>query len=474
VLLLALPAGLYLRTHSLSFRELVVFTAIIVGVIAIQLGEWGIRIGFVAWVCTLGLGYRTAHLTPNLSVHPAEIVLWGLLTLLLLRRFTLRQGRGELWLPRWLWWFAPFWVWAWWCGLQAGEPWDKMLAEFRCFLLLLPLFCVATTVLAKERHWRSVLLAFYGVGAWIAGLGILEFVDPGLVQLLPGFSANATPIVTDGGFLRAPFSFWGTPDAIFICGLTFPLTVVVWRWYTCFWQRALTLGIVALHVAAIYISGHRDVWLALALVVGLYVWRRRGAFVALLGLCIALQGVQLLPEATQNRLGSLTLLLQAKPNDSSGTKRVERLQGALEAASDQPLGRGWAGAGWVHSDFLQVAVNMGVLGGLFFAGAYLVTLWRLWSRVRAQPRRKASNDLGHALLLSFITAGILLAMDCLVVLPQLVLPVWLVWVTAEIWLRQTSQARKTTGESSSYFYPPADLQFGRDRASHLRVGQVGR
>jgi hypothetical protein len=44
-----------------------------------------------------------------------------------------------------------------------------------------------------------------------------------------------------------------------------------------------------------------------------------------------------------------------------------------------------------------------------------------------------------AMLLSFLTAGGILATQAVVDLPQLALPVWFVWVLADIWLRQETR-----------------------------------
>ena len=48
------------------------------------------------------------------------------------------------------------------------------------------------------------------------------------------------------------------------------------------------------------------------------------------------------------------------------------------------------------------------------------------------------GDLGFSLLLSFIAVGGLLGMEGVSVLPQLILPVWFIWVLVEVWLRQTA------------------------------------
>ncbi|MFS8084623.1 MAG: hypothetical protein ACMG6H_03270, partial [Acidobacteriota bacterium] len=93
---------------------------------------------------------------------------------------------------------------------------------------------------------------------------------------------------------------------------------------------------------------------------------------------------------------------------------------------------------WVHSDFLQVAVNLGVIGGLIFFAGCLYTLMRVARRLLPNLRNPRQGDLGLSLFLSFMAVVGLLAMEGVTVLPQLVLPVWFVWALTEVWLRQTA------------------------------------
>ena len=110
---------------------------------------------------------------------------------------------------------------------------------------------------------------------------------------------------------------------------------------------------------------------------------------------------------------------------------------------ESPYGSGWSSAGWVHSDFLQVAVNLGIAAGFIFLGGYFFTMLRLGRRVLSDLRAKgAQGDLGLALMVSMIAVGGTLAMEGVSVLPQLVLPVWFVWALAEVWLRHTAEQRE--------------------------------
>ena len=154
---------------------------------------------------------------------------------------------------------------------------------------------------------------------------------------------------------------------------------------------------------------------------------------------------QVLPDAARARIYSGTELVSGQPLsfDSSGQKRWDRVTTSLSNTLTHPLGRGWTAAGWVHNDFLQVAENLGVMAAALFLGTYVFTLGRVWRCVRTASLLREQRTLGITLLLSFTSAGIILATDANLVLPQLILPLWFFWVTVEIWLRQTRTKRPT-------------------------------
>src|SRR5207253_7141069 len=129
-------------------------------------GERGIRYGFVLWVLTLGLGYRTITWTPGLHIHPSEILLWVLLVSICVHR---NLGvTSQLTLPIWILLMMPFWVLAWWPLILGNAAWDEMLNEFRNFFLLIPLTIVATVVLRVRENWRRLFLPLFAASTWIA------------------------------------------------------------------------------------------------------------------------------------------------------------------------------------------------------------------------------------------------------------------------------------------------------------------
>src|SRR6266704_2060512 len=157
---------LYADRRGLSYRELIIASGLlIVGVIVFG-KERGVRYGFILWVLTLALGYRTVELTPDLPLHPSEILLWLLLACLCVQ--SRMASNTHLTFPVWLWLFIPFWVLAWWPMIGGIVHWDQMLNEFRNFALLIPLMIIASVVLKHENYWRYLLLAFFFAGSAIA------------------------------------------------------------------------------------------------------------------------------------------------------------------------------------------------------------------------------------------------------------------------------------------------------------------
>lgn len=464
-------AEIYVVDYGISYQDVIVTVILLAAFWTFAARDRRLKAGLVFLVLTFGLGYRTMEVTPSLRVHPSELVLWGLLALPMVQRSKLK-----LWLPFWLILFIPFWLWGWWPLVAGDVKWEAMLSEFKNFIVLIPLYFVAGSVLVKQSGWRSVLLAFYLVGAWIAAMGILEYIYPEIKTLFPNFVSIPSPLETEEGFQRARFSFWGTQDAIYICVLALPIGAAVWEWWSMWWQRALNLLIVAFMLSGIYISGHRNAWMMITLQgLGLAVVKKQ-YLLAIAVLLVFFSIYQVLPDATRARINSGTELVSGQPisSDTSGQKRWDRASMSLSNTLAHPLGTGWSTAGWVHNDFLQVAENLGVMAGALFLGIYVYTLGRLWRRVRTASLLREQRALGTTLFLSFACAGVILATDANLVLPQLILPIWFIWVIGEIWLRQTRMKRTTTDDASFDLGPFADLQLCGDRSPYVGSGQMGR
>jgi hypothetical protein len=446
----------YADRQGLSYKEVIVALALLVGGIVIFGGERGIRLGLVLWVLSLALGYRTVEWTRNLRIHPSEILLWVLIICVCAQRQFQTSTRFAM--PWWVWMMVPFCVLGWWPLIAGDAPWDKMFNEFRDFVLLIPLLIVCSAVLERKSYWHHLWLAFFVASTWISLLGVVEYAFPEVEKLFPAFIHAAKPEVTADGFARAQFSFWGGSQATFICVLALPGALYLVNWWRGWLPRLAIVGAVVLQMMAIYVGGYRSIWLVLLVqVLAAFVLRvkKYGVAVAILVLLVSLGGYQFVPK-TNERLTTGLSALQGNPTDHSAQDRKLRAIDAFNDSLESPFGKGWNGAGWVHSDFLQVSANLGIIAGLIFLGGFLFAMFRICGQLPASLR-SGDGDLGLTLMLSFIAVGGLLALQGVEVLPQMMLPVWFVWSMVEIWLRQTSDVRQL-----SYSYAPANLHPAAD------------
>lgn len=401
-------------------------------------GGSGTRDGFFFSIGTLALGYRTLHVTSHLSIHPAEVLLWATFLLMAVSRES-SPSKGALpRLPGWVKVFWVFWLWGLLLGWEYERPWDVMFSEFKNFLVLVPLFLVARNVLADRRAWAATQWVFFGTGTLVGFLGVLEYAFPDLVEAIPGFAANPYASPELGGFERATFSFYGAPVATFMLVMTAPLAVSLWRSRPHPYLKPGILVAVFFQLAGIYVGGHRSMWLILMVQAAVWVLLYYGPAMSLLSLVPSFLVYTYVPETATERFLTLVSALQGNVVDSSAENRWNMAAGAWNTALEFPWGLGWGGAGWPHNDYLQVAVNMGMVAGAWFLVTSVVTLYRLW-RMQGFRTKKDPDPLALALLLAFIGALGILASQGVQRLAQLVMPVWVVWVLVEIWFEQRKQ-----------------------------------
>jgi hypothetical protein len=461
IAVVAIAMGLYGGYRGIDYRDVMLTGGGLIAALVVLGGEAGVQFGFVLWALSMAIGYRTIEYSKDLRIHPAEVLLWLLFGIILAHRRWIAESKLSL--PIWVWLSIPFWMLGWWPLVVGDANWAAMFSEFKCFLMLIPLFIVAQIVLREKSIWRYVLTAFFIASTWVALMGVLEYWVPSVTKIFPAFIQNATPEPTADGFIRAQFSFWGNPNATFLCVLSFPFAVVLLRWWHKLALRLVVVTATVLQLVAIYIGGYRSLWLmvviqmAAACMLGL---RKRGLAVALLCIAVAAVGYQFIPK-TEERMITTIAVLKGAPTDHSGQVRMDRAAAAIDDTLRSPFGGGWHSAGWVHSDFLQVAANLGIIPALIFVAGCLYTFWKLVVAVKTDARfaHGEGGELGFSLLLAFIPVGGLLATQGVQVLPQLMLPVWLVWALVEVWLRQRNAAPDFTyAYAHAHFHPAPDFQ----------------
>lgn len=436
LLTLVPAAGRYAVEHGISFREVIPIVLLIGALRVVLEVQNGLVLGLMFWLATFGVGYRTIHVTTYFRLHPSTIILWGLLALLLIQEALFRRRALRPWIPVWLLLFIPFWLLGWVKGAFLDRSNSLMLTEALNFISLIPLYLVTKSALKTENDWSRALSVFFLVGTALAIFGMLEYFFPGIHRLFPELISDPNPTLTAEGFQRAVYSFWGSPTATFICALSLPFGLVVWKQSTSFWKRTLIVLCMLAQGTGIVIGGFRSLWFLLEIMLVLWLWERFGIAKGSLIAVALLLAQTLLPLDMRERLESMLLAASGTPEDSSGIERWNRARYAYRITMKYPLGQGWAGVGWPHSDFLQVSANLGLMAGVLFLLACVGTLLKVWRHALRRRRDQSLNArIGVSLALAFLGVTEILAVEGIQALPQLILPVWFVWVLADLWVK---------------------------------------
>ena len=269
----------------------------------------------------------------------------------------------------------------------------------------------------------------------------------GIIISIPGILEYNAGIFAEGssygdGFNRALFSFWGAPMAVLVVTLCFQA-----HWYL--WARAdevqyklFVLASALLQMYAIYISGTRNMWIAVLSTTVFAVYLRYGFRRSLLIVPLGVFLLTLAPEEGVQRMQSFYFLHEhdqygrddTRWLDSSGAKRVERMNTALAMIASRPWGSGWAASGWVHSDVVSIAADLGILFGLVF----VVLLLRTTLRTLAAARRAVGRDKWLWITFSgFMLTNInLFGFGGVTWLAQYAVPAWFTWLLTHVMLKR--------------------------------------
>ena len=210
------------------------------------------------------------------------------------------------------------------------------------------------------------------------------------------------------------------------------------------WQKRLLWAAFLVGSVAIVLAGQRGAWIGYTVGVGAYAFvRRQGRLLVLLGIVL---GWLLLPQSVRAALLALwDPSLKSRYYDSSALGRYLRMQGALQIVRTHPwFGQGWAGSGWVHSDILQLAANVGIPATVLLFTLWLYPIGRLFAHSRWEPLKvwkRTPFDDGRlaALAAAVIASLVLLSTEALIVISALSLPVWI--VVGLGWARYTKEFR---------------------------------
>jgi O-antigen ligase len=169
-------------------------------------------------------------------------------------------------------------------------------------------------------------------------------------------------------------------------------------------------------VAAMYLSGYRGIYYGMIVFVLAYALLYRRAWILVLA---AVGAIPLLPPQFFERFVSL---IDTRFADSSQFDRIQKIQAALDVISDSPFfGVGWGGSGYVHSDLLQLAANLGLPALTVFVAWFFSMARQLFALAR---RTTWIAPYGAGLFAAICSLFVVSAGEGNIVWIQLMVPIW--------------------------------------------------
>lgn len=419
---LALGLGIFVAQIGMSAREFVIFLLVMgAGILVLVPTHTIIRLGFGLWILTFALGWRTIYLTPNLNIHPSEVLAYLLCFMILVNSWTSHKPL-ELAFPRLAIVFLFFVVLGVFTALGYGYSFDQILEEVKVFVVLIPAYYVVQWQIRSRQDWERVITLVIIVSTYVALLGFVDFFLPSVSTRLAGEAgvdavALATDLTGNNTFARVLFLIYGSPAAASLIYTFFGFTVhrLISNWRN-LWLTALYAGMALVQIGAMYLSGYRGVWYELVVFFLCYALLQRRARILIVGVLVAL------PFLSQQFYLRFISLFDSEYADSSQLRRIDRISGAIELMKGAPLnGVGWTGSGYVHSDLVQIGANLGVPALLVFVAWYGGLFWQLFRLL------KQSDWVGdYARVMFAMLAGLLVnfASEGSIVWIQLMVPIW--------------------------------------------------
>ena len=426
----AIAVGPLIAILKVGVREIAIVVLIVLMLsLVLMPGERILRFGFTLWIITFAFGWRTIYLTPSLNIHPSEVIAI-LLLFTTFGRAIINRTPLDFSVPPLILFLMLFAVLGIFTAFQKGIALDVILQEFKVFLAIPMAYFVVKWSVNNRQDWERAARWCIAVAVYIGCLGLMDYFLPGLSISLSGLGGD-TPIAISQSysgtrFARVGFVFFGNFTAGFVI-FTF-LGFTIERLFRVFStsrssERILLLIAFVIQIAGIYLSGYRGLWYAVVSFVAIYVLFQRRALSLL---AVGLLAIPLLPLDFINRFQSV---FNTQYADSSQYDRFFRASLAFDQFLQSPLtGLGWGGSGYVHSDLIQIAANLGIFGIAFFLFWILGILWRL-----LRLTRDPGWVQGYARLLFAMVCGLLIVFsgEGMIIFIQLTFPIWFLFAMSD-------------------------------------------
>jgi len=423
--------GIWFSQFAWGLRQLfIIVMAVVAGLIVLTSTEKALLWGYYLCIVAFGLGYRAVWLNPQVSFTVPqvgftvpEVMIWVLFIMLLVGRIVYRQPIPRL-VP------IPIVLLLSLGGLGVitaaihGRSWETIASEFKLLLVLMPILYATAELVTDPERWVQCLWLLVITSFYIASLGLIEYFAPSLIAPLQGFFEQEHIEYSAQSFARAEFSFVVAAFASTLLTLAaLPALNLAIKARTR-GRKAFAFACFVLCNLGIYISGYRGMWLALAtalLAYALLSWRRGWL---LLGPYAVL--LNFLPEEAYHHIYAVFDPIQYYDHSILG--RQERLRFALELIRRSPLwGRGWGGCGSSHSDFAQIAANLGIPALLVFLWWYFGLMRKLYGLARGSG---PWSEYARGLLATLAGGLILLGTEGITVAGPLIIPFWFIMALA--------------------------------------------
>lgn len=423
----ALGLGILFAMLHLQLRELVILILALVtfGLVVIPT-ERVLLLGFWLWIFSFGLGWRTIDVVGVLSIHPSEVLAWLLFGVLITRSVLQRQPldwKIPIALPL-LMILAGVGVVT---ALGNNISWDAALLESKVVFSLIPSFYIVKWLVHQQRDWEWAVTLTIPLGVYLALLGFMDLYLPGVSRAIGGV-AETTSIErgTFHGFERALFLIFGAPlaAAVILPFLGFAVHAFMYR--ATGWLKWLLLAVVLFQVFGIVLSGYRLLYYATVIFFIIFAMLDRRGWIFVLG------GLAVTPFLPGSLIERFLSLIDERYADSSQFNRIDRAAGAWELALRSPLwGNGWVSSGYVHSDLIQLAANIG-----FVAVALLLSWvgWLVFRLYQIYRRGSVASSYAAVLIPSLVAVVVTLAGEGLVAFIQLMIPIWFLFAMANRWI----------------------------------------
>lgn len=372
-------------------ERLIILSAVVVfGVLFSRLDDSRLRLVLWLAVLSFALGHRSVYVGQWSFFIPSELLFWTLFLLFLSRAALYHR----VLLPRIP---SSVLVLFLWCLVGIARTpnvlsnWDGTLAWAKQWIVALPIFYVVGALITNRNHIQQAKILLGTVGVYIGALAVVERFVPQVIQALPGFfHAQRSLIITQDGFARSMYTFWGNPIGVILVNWAALILLHTALYAVNERVRWLTIAGTAVCALALYISGQRAGWLSFG--VGVIVLGLTSGLRGLALVIVLIPFIFLLPAKGWVRAetvlpGQLTL------SDTSLTWRINRWTEALQTIVKHPLlGAGLRG-GLVHNEFLSFAARIGLPALIAFV-VLLVDIYRrllhlFWKSHNGEQRRAA-------------------------------------------------------------------------------------